>query len=210
MLLVAARTEELEKSLAALQQARLKPLAIDASPLALLRVPTEATAAGTVALVDISNGISSLTMVVNGMPRFTRVIPVSLKQYAGRLGLALQEAPLAAAPEEADDIAATLSGGDTADAFASWALGAAEEIRSTLNYFMKLDNWPELATLVLSGSGARIQLLPQLLQNELGVAVEVLQPLASLAETGRRQLDRLLKQPDFGVSTGLALRGLED
>ncbi len=209
VLLVGARTAGIEKSLAALQASRLKPVVIDASPLALLRVLGEESRAGTVAVVDIANGLSSLMMMVNGVPRFTRGIPVSLKQYAGQLGLALKEVPLFAPEAEEGEPLVAASGDGSGGAFGSWALAAVEEIRSTINYFIKLDSWPELTLLVLCGPGGRIPLLPELLQNELGVAVQVVRPLARVAPAGKRPVDRLVKQPDFAVCTGLALRGLE-
>jgi type IV pilus assembly protein PilM len=208
VLLVAARTSALEKSIKALHDSRLRPVVIDASPLALLRVLGEEARKGMAAVLDISNGLSSLMIVVEGVPRFTRVIPVSLRQYAARLGIALKEVPIPALGADESEPYAAAAGG-TPEAFGSWALSAAEEIRSTLNYFLKLDTWPELASLVLCGPGARIPVLPKLLQNELEVAVEVVRPLDRVAGTGTRTVDRLVKQPDFAVCTGLALRGLE-
>lgn len=207
ILLVAAKTSSLEKGIAALQDSGLKPVVIDASPLALLRVLPEEKLTGTVAVVDISHGQSSLLMAVDGVPRYARLIPVSLKQYTDQLGLTLKDVSVDEQVGENEPFVA--AGGEPAQAFNNWALAAAAEIRSTINYFVKQDSWPEVSSLYLSGPGARIPMLPELLQDELGLVVEVFRPLDKVAASEKKRIDRQVAKPDFAISVGLALRGLE-
>jgi type IV pilus assembly protein PilM len=206
VLLVAARISALEKCLAALQESRLKPKVIDASPLALMRTLPREKFAGTVAVVNICNGLGSLLMMVDGVPRFARVIPVSLQQYAAQLGLTLKDVPAPFGGEETEQYVA--AAGETM-AFGKWGLAVAEEVRSTINYFIKMEDRLEVDSLVLSGGGARITGLPELLQDELGVTVDVIQTLANVAASAKKQTNREAALPDFAVSAGLALRGLE-
>ena len=65
-----------------------------------------------------------------------------------------------------------------------------------------------MQAVLLSGRGARITGLADYLRKELGVTVELVRPLAAVKTVkGTVQVD--LNNPDFAVSTGLALRGLE-
>lgn len=208
VLLIAAKNSMLEKSIEVLHGSKLIPRVIDASPLALLRTLPPEKLVGTVAVVDISNSLSSLLMVVEGLPRFARVMPVSLQRYAVKLGLSLSDVPtLAGGWREGEEYVA--AGGEVPDSLENWGLDAAGEIRSTINYFIKLEDRSEVDSIILSGRGARLAGFPQLLQAELGVPVEVVRPLNRIEPSGRKQTDREAAEPDFAVSAGLALRGLE-
>lgn len=210
VLLVAAKTSTLEKGIAALEESRLNLAVVDASPLALMRALPEKKLVGTVAVVDISNGSGSLLMVVDGVPRFARVIPVSLRQYASQLGYSLLAAPIRFEGEEGSDQYVAAAGTEAMNVFESWAHRAADELRSTISYFVKMDaSGREVDSLVLSGIGARVTGLAAIIEEELGLPVEVVQPLANVKASGKKQVDRLVAKPDFAVSTGLALRGLE-
>ena len=66
------------------------------------------------------------------------------------------------------------------------------------------ENGPELELLVVAARTADLE------KSLAALQLNRLKPLARLTGTGRRQMDWLLKLPDFCVSTGLALRGLDD
>jgi type IV pilus assembly protein PilM len=204
VLLVAARRAQLDNCLDALKYSRLQPKIVDASPLALLRSLAPEKTAGTVVLLDISNGLSSLLLVSKGVPRFARVIPVSLRHYMEALGLVVDETSTV---EEREDVAAARQGGG--QPLEKWAAELAGEVRSSISYVAKQENWGEVEMILLSGRGARIPNLPVLLADQLGVAVEVVKPLAKVSGVGSSDVNWETEGPDFAVSVGLALRGLE-
>lgn len=208
ILYMAARRDLLEKSLEALNIAGLQPRVLDVSYLALLRTLPKHHLTGTVVLVDMANGLTTLQLINEGIPRFARVIPHSLMYYARDLNLTLPQlftalAQVAAAKEEA------MAGDIPADSFDRWVMILEEEIRSTVNYYVAQGNAGVVDTVVLSGCGARIVGLATKLMEDLGVQVEILNPFVSIKGLIEAQDDGIeTKEPDFAVSIGLALRGL--
>jgi len=200
LLLVAARKAQIEPGLAALKMSRLLPRVMDLAPLAVMRVVPREKLAGTVVLVDLSMGLSSVLLAVGGMPRFARVMPVSLSQYHNSSGLVME------AEQYHRQVAATLEKGSGEQGFARWGNSLAAEIRTSISYYIKQENLGSVGRILLSGLGARVAELPALLRNELEVAVEVVQPLANLKGW---QAKTEVSGAEFAVSMGLALRGLE-
>ncbi len=208
VLLVAARTAMLNSSVTALEACRLVPKVIDASPFAMLRVlPKEQVKEQTLAMVDVSHGVGSLVMLADGAPRFARVIPVSLEEYADEVGFSWRELlpALSSSPEKQEEPVFF----DSLAALDEWGLKAVEEISSSINFFIKMDNRPGVDRVILSGAGARLPGFLDLLETQLDLPVEVVQPLSRMAGSQQSVLDQEAALPDFAVSTGLALRGLE-
>ena len=200
LLLAAARKAQLKPSLAALKKSKLLPKVIDLAPLAMMRVMPREKLAGTVVFVDLSMGLGSILLAIDGMPRFARVMPLSLAQYLCSLGL------VPAAGEYHEQVAATLERGSGEQGFDRWGQSVAAEIRTSISYYIKQENLSSVSRILLSGMGARVTGLAALLQKELDVAVEVAQPLANLKG---QQAEVEAGGAEFAVSMGLALRGLE-
>lgn len=206
VLLVAARRDMLDKSLKALAGAGLQPDVVDTSPLALMRTVPKEKFTTTVLLADISNGLSTLVLVDGGVPRFARVIPHSLSTYAKEL-----DQPLAEILGGARQAAAASEGRqDPAETLEEWGRVLANEIRSSVGYYLSQKSEGSVDLIMLSGRGARIPGLAVILRDELSVPVEVVKPTAGI--TGSSQIsgvDLQREGPEFAVSIGLALRGLE-
>ncbi|MBS3898089.1 MAG: type IV pilus assembly protein PilM [Dethiobacter sp.] len=200
LLLVAARKAQLEPSLAALKMSKLVPKVIDLSPLAMMRVVPQEKLAGNVVLVDLSMGLGSVLLAVDGMPRFARVMPVGLAQFHSSLGHVL------AAEQYHRQVAATLERGSEGQGFGRWGQSVAAEIRTSISYYIKQENLKSVSRILLSGIGARAAGLAALLQDELEVAVEAVKPLANLNGC---QTKAEVSGAEFAVSMGLALRGME-
>jgi type IV pilus assembly protein PilM len=202
VLLVAAKKAQLEQSLKAILDSKLKPSIVDATPLALLRTLPKEKLTGTTVIVALSNGLSSLLLSLDGVPRFARVMPVALKQYLNQLG-----GSFTAGNEDA--VAATLEAGNGDEIFRRWGLSVAAEIRASISYYVKQDNFSEVDRIILSGRGARVIGLPELLAEDLGVPVEVINPVTNVAVADKLGINWDLEGPNYAVSVGLALRGLE-
>ncbi|MBS3898174.1 MAG: type IV pilus assembly protein PilM [Dethiobacter sp.] len=200
LLLVATRKAQLEPSLAALKMSRLLPRVIDLAPLAMMRVVPQEKLVGTVVFVDLSMGLGSVLLAVDGMPRFARVMPVSLTQFHSSIGLVME------AEQYHQQVAATLEKGSDEQAFGRWAQSVVAEVRTSISYYIKQENLNSVNRILLSGIGARVTGLAALLQNELEVAVEVAQPLANFKG---QQAKLEVSGAEYAVSMGLALRGME-
>jgi len=200
LLLVAARKAQLEPSLAALKMSRLLPRVVDLAPLATMRVVPSEKLVGTVVLVDLSMGLGSVLLAVDGMPRFARVMPVGLSQFQSSLGLVMEE------EEYHRQVAATLEKGSDEQEFDRWIQSVASEIRTSISYYIKQESLSSVSKILLSGIGARAAGLAVLLQDTLEVAVEVAQPLANFKDG---QSKFAVSGAEFAVSIGLALRGME-
>ncbi len=218
ILLVAARRDLLDKSLQAVQKAALVPRVVDAASLALLRTLPAERLESSVLLVDISNGLTTLLLVAGGIPRFARVIPHSLKSYARELDRPLEELlqavrqAAAAAQEDLSPSEHTPGAGHAAvEPPGAWELTLANEIRSSISYYMTQTGEVAVDAVIISGRGARLAGLTGYLQAEIDVPVEIIDPLVNIKDSARvKGVDLRRKGPDFAVTTGLALRGLEE
>ncbi|MFZ5596493.1 MAG: type IV pilus biogenesis protein PilM [Bacillota bacterium] len=203
VLLVAARRDLLDKSLDALQAAGLKPVVVDPSPLALMRAVPENDLAGTVIFADISNGLTTVMLTVNGVPRLSRVVPGFMNNSANQLQPEAQEA--AAAAEGLPGMSGQI------DDIELWGPLLAEEIRSSVGYYLAQNNIGTVDRIIISGRGATAPGLDGLLQEQLEVRVLSARPVSVLGGYGKtRDVDMEKYGPEFAVSIGLALRGLED
>ncbi|ABO49572.1 type IV pilus assembly protein PilM [Desulforamulus reducens MI-1] len=209
VLLVAARKDLLDISLRTLEAAHLQPKVVDISYLALLRTLTREQLSDSLVLVDLANGLTTIQLVHEGIPRFSRVISHSLQSYAREVNVPLADEnltslPLVAATEEV--AARSYTGFNTPE---DWSTTLANEIRSSVSYYLAQANAGSVEIVILSGRGARISGLAERLQEELGVRVEVLYPLKNLQESLQSNgLGFADIGTDFTSCIGLALRGL--
>jgi type IV pilus assembly protein PilM len=201
VLLVATKKEQLYMNLDALNRSRLTPLAIDPSPLSLMRTLAKEKLTGTTVVVDIANGLSTILLVMEGMPRFARVMPSSLRQYtkemAGTFGMSEQEAAVSRERTTGEGV------------FSKWGQNVANDIRSSISYFMKQENFSDVDRVILSGKGAKVVGLVDMLSEELSVSVEMIDPWTHVNVKDMSGLDCKLEGPNFATCVGLALRGLE-
>lgn len=202
VLLVAAKKMQLEQSLKAISESKLLLKAVDASPLALLRTLPKEKLTGTTVIVELSNGLSSILLTMDGVPRFARVMPISLKQYLNQLGASI-------AVGEGAEAAATMEAGTGDEILRKWSLSVASEIRASVSYFVKQESLSDVDRIILSGMGARVFGLPELLAEELGVPVEVICPITNVKMIGNLGINWDVEGPNYALSVGLALRGLE-
>ncbi|GAB6156866.1 type IV pilus assembly protein PilM [Desulfotomaculum varum] len=192
ILLVASRRDIVQNNLQAMEAAGLQTEILDISYLSLLRTLSATQRSDTLVLVDIANGLTTIQLVSRGVPRFSRVIAHSLITYAGEAGLDLQEAALLSRTPDGD-----------------WLVTLANEIRSSVSYYLAQGNAGMVNSVLLSGRGARLKGLPERLQEELEVPVEVLDPLQNLSQSSPASgADLGAAGADFAVCIGLALRGL--
>ena len=205
ILLVAARKEDLMNNINVLEQCKLETQVIDATPFALQRVLPVDKLMGTTIIVNLAMGVSSMVLVVDGMLRLARVLPVALEQYLSQVEMD------ALAPASAETVRLAAAGAESGtvdnEVFQSWAGSIAKEIRTAMSVVARQHGLQHVDRIILSGIGAGVSGITTYLLDELGITVETVDPTALLKIKEKIKLD--LKRPEFAAGVGLALRGLE-
>ncbi len=200
VLLVAAKKSQLEQIVKAVIACNLVPKTVDVSPLALLRVLPQEKLTGTIAVVELANGLSSLLLAINGVPHFARVMPVALKHYIKDIESSIGKKKEDSAMETRISF----------EIFKEWGMSVAKEIRLSTSFYLNRDNLGDVDRIIISGRGAGVTGLQEFLHDELGMPVDVIDPLANISVANNLGIYWDTEGPSYAASIGLALRGLED
>lgn len=239
VLLVAAQREMIENTVAAVEQAGLKPQIIDLSAFAIVRsllpendfVLPEADGGGdggsAVALINISAGLTNIVVVEDGIPRFARVTPLAgndlTQSIADSLGLTFEEADevkvkvgLSALDSEPAEPPADLPENIRAHAGAAQNIMENQinhfiaEIRRSLDYYLtQATQVRNINRIILSGAGSKLKNFPSYLERGLQAKVELGDPLAAVTRDQRLVIQGDDDEMSLAIGVGLALRGLE-
>lgn len=199
VLLVAARRDMLEGFLEALAVAELEPRDIDVSSLPLSRVLPPETRSKTIAIVNASNGLSNLLITTRGVPRLARLVSVKMKDIADQLSCPLENV-LSALVNPSEDTKAVLH---------NWIDGLAGEIHSSINYYQSQEGAEEIEEIFLNGRGARLPGIFERLEANLNVPVRKSNPVERYITPAFAQVGHHGEAMEYGISAGLAHRGLE-
>ncbi len=205
VLLVAARRDMLQPFLEALSGARLNVTAIDAAPLALVNAAMTNERRGTVALVDVGNGLSHILIAADGVPRFARLVPISLQDAVKSFGFLLADVePVGTGAEDEQQTARQRH----KEKLRAWCNNVAGEIQSSIGYYLAQPGSADVERIIISGRGARLAGLAEFMAERLDLRVEKVRPLEGITvQPGCEDITREVL--DFAVCIGLARRGLE-
>ncbi len=239
VLLVAAQRDMIGNTVAAVEQAGLRPQIIDLSAFAVVRslIPEgqftlpeadgEGSGGSAVALINISSGLTNIVVVEEGTPRFARVTPLAgndlTQSMADSLGLTFEEAeelkvkvglaPIDGEPEPLPE--------DLPENLAVHADAARNILENQINHFVaeirrSLDYYLTQATevrnidrLMLSGAGSRLKNFPAYLERGLQAKVELGQPMAAVNVASGLGDSVADDEMSLAIGIGLALRGFE-
>ena len=220
ILLVAASREIVDGFVKAAQAAGLRVVRADLLPFALIRGTGAGSAdSQTEAIIDIGADTVSVVVHQGGQPRYVRIIPGiggdhitrALQDHydwsyedAERTKIVVGLPPAATGPGSPE------LEHPAQEVIAEKVAGLVTEIRATLNYFLASDSAEEhaLSRVLLAGSGARLARLPELMTDELGVPVEVLD-VRSYIRTSRRLALDADQDSSLVVAAGLCMSGAE-
>lgn len=215
VLLVAAEREMVERLLAAVTAAKLRPVLVDLDAFALLRSLATSTEAGdeTELIVDIGAAVTKIAVHRGGHPLFVRMVRLggdaSTRQLQQVLDLSWEEAEkaklgasgaMAAGVElDPDD--------ERARVLESGVQRAITEVRDSLAFFHSQHDDVAVERVVLSGGASLAPNLADRLQAALEVPVAQGEPLGSVDATHRRRasFDAGEEGPFMAVPVGLAL-----
>lgn len=223
VLLVAAQKQFINSYVETFVIAGLKLVAVDVASFAVARAISEnasgaASSSEPVVLVLIRGETTDITVLQRGIPRFSRSIPIGstsfIENIASNLSISLEEAI-----DVFDKVVVPIAGQSISDD--PMIEMASNEIRTTLReltteiqrsleYFQSQDML-RVQHLVLSGRGARMKNLDKHFSMNLGLDVEISNPISHI------QFDQEKYSPQFlmdnasilATSIGLAKRGVE-
>lgn len=216
--LAAVHKDIITQQMEILRQAGIHPLAIDIQALALARGLglEKSLDNASVALLNIGATTSDLTIVKEGIPRFTRIIPIAGKplteSIAKNLGVSLEKAEqLKRQYSDAHyNLAQAVPGSELYQVNFTMLGGLRElvlEIKRSFDYYRVQQRNDEISQLELTGGVAQLNNLLPFLSQELGYPVSLAQPAVKY-KCANKKTGAAFNQaiPEMMVAFGLALR----
>ncbi len=219
VLLVAAKKDMINDYVAVVQEAGLTPLIVDVAAFCVenaFEANYEVPSAETVVLINIGASVININVIASGVSAFTRDISMGGNQFTEEI-----QKQLNVSYDEAE--ALKLGGGSAADAdsvvpqevervIASVSETLASEIQRSLDFYSATAADSHISKIYLSGGSAKLPSLYKVIENRVGVPVEILNPLRNV-EIDQRKFDpEILKEvgPAATVAVGLGIRTPED
>ncbi|MBP0016804.1 MAG: type IV pilus assembly protein PilM [Cyanobacteria bacterium SBLK] len=219
VLLVATRREVTDIYVDTMQQAGLEIDVLDINSFALIRTireqlrqfgPQEAAV-----LVDIEFESTEIAIVVDGVPQFSRTVPIGTFQLQSALSRAmnlptkrdtemLQGMTIPNTP--VDGLRTGATGINPGMAALLRVLGElADELRRSIDFYLNQSGELEVAQLLLAGPGGGIGQLDEFFTNRLSLPTAQIDPVSSLSLETEEDIPDVLR-PGLGVALGLGLR----
>jgi len=218
VLIVAARKEIIKKRLDFLDSAGFIPIAIDVDALSLANCFEKETVTSTnaIGLLNIGATFTNLCIIEEGISCFTRDIPLGGNTISSHL-----QKRLGILPEEAEDlkikIGLSQEGEESEkekitkinDAVKEILESFLKEVRYSFDFHQSQAKGKVIERIYLSGGTSLLKEVDKFLGAELGVSVEIWNPL-KLLPAPKELIDKWQAMSSmFPVSLGLAYKGLE-
>jgi type IV pilus assembly protein PilM len=220
VLLVATRREITDSYITTFRQADLQVDVLEISSFSLIRTireqlrqfaPQEA-----VAIVDIEFESTEISITVDGVPQFSRTVPIGSYQIQSALSRAMNLPPSRSIdllqgmtiPTNPMDAAGAGKMGGTNPGTAAMlrVLGElADELRRSIDFYLNQGENLEVAQLLLAGPGAAIGQLDEFFTQRLSLPCNQVDPVAALSLDHTQDIP-LSSRPGLGVVLGLGLR----
>jgi type IV pilus assembly protein PilM len=221
VLLVATRKDVTDTYIRTFEQAGLKMDVLEISSFSLIRTirdqlrqfaPQEA-----VALVDIEFESTEISITVDGVPQFSRTVPIGTFQIQSALSRAMNLPPSRSidllqgmtVPLSMDAMgggSGRTAGANPGTAAMLRVLGElADELRRSIDFYTNQGDNLEVAQLLLAGPGASIGQLDDFFTQRLSLPCSVIDPVAALGLEITQDIPAVIR-PSLGVVLGLGLR----
>lgn len=211
VLLVAAKKDMINDYTTVIEEAGLHPVVVDVDSFAIenaYNLCYESPEEEVVALVNIGAGVMTINVLKGGTSAFTRDISIGGRQITEdiqkRLKMTYEEAEALKVKErdsgpQSQEVERIIQG--TAEQLAT-------EVRRSLEFFSASSAGMEIKRVFLSGGCAKIQALPALIEERIGVSVEVFNPFSKIDYPPEQFDPEYIQQmaPLAAVGVGLALR----
>lgn len=221
VLLVATRKEITDSYVRTFQQAGLQIDVLEISSFSLIRTireqlrqfsPQEA-----VAIVDIEFESTEISIAVDGVPQFSRTVPIGTYQIQSALSRAmnlppsrstelLQSMTIPVNPTDGMGGPGKMGGGNPGAAAMLRIIGElADELRRSIDFYLNQGDNLEVAQLLLAGPGGSIGQLDEFFTQRLSLPSSQIDPIAALGLEVAQEVPQT-QRPGLGVVLGLGLR----
>ena len=219
VLLVATRKEVTDNYINTFEQAGLRLDVLEISSFSLIRTIREELrqfALGeAVAIANIEFEGTEIAIVVDGVPQFSRTVPIGTHQIQNALCQAMNLPP-SRNPEilqgmtipltPVDSVQTGMTGSNPGAAAMVRVLGElADELRRSIDFYVNQGENQEVAQLLLAGSGAGIGQLDEFLTQRLSVPTSQVDPIEALSLEIDQEIPPA-QRPGLGIALGLGLR----
>ncbi|BAY18266.1 type IV pilus assembly protein PilM [Nostoc sp. HK-01] len=220
VLLVATRKEVTDTYLSTFEQAGLQIDVLEINSFALIRTirdqlrqfgPQEAAV-----LVDIEFDSTEIAIIVNGVPQFSRTVPIGTYQMQEALARAmslpnsrdmelLQEMTIPATPMDGGQTGVT--GINPGMAAMMRVLGElTDELRRSIDFYLNQSENLEIAQIILAGPGGGLQQLDEFFTQRLSLPTTQIDPVGALSLQVDEQKYPALQRSGLAIVLGLGMR----
>jgi type IV pilus assembly protein PilM len=215
VVLVAAKKDMINDYVSIIMEAGLNPVIIDIDSFALenmLAINYDIAKEETVAIVNVGASVANINIVKNNISAFTRDIFKGGNQITEEI-----QRQLHVDHEEAEKIKVgskvdLTSQSVIEDVLKTASESLAVEIGNSLDFFQSTTTYEKIGKLYLSGGGSKIKDFDIILQQQIGIPVEVVNPFKKINYSGRNFDLEYLREigPIMAVGVGLASRKVGD
>ena len=220
VLLVAVRKDLTDPYLEVFAQAGLALNVLETSSFALIRTIREQlrqfTPQEAAAVVDIEFENTEISIVVDGVPHFSRTVPIGTFQIQSALSRAMNLPPsrntdllqgMTVPIQTMDTVGAPQMGNSNPGTTAMLrVLGElSDELRRSIDFYLNQGEEMEVAQLLLAGPGASIGQLDEFLAQRLSLPASQIDPIAALALEVAEDIPEN-QRPGLATVIGLGLR----
>ncbi|NET02347.1 MAG: pilus assembly protein PilM [Sphaerospermopsis sp. SIO1G2] len=220
VLLVATRKEVTDTYLNTFAEAGIAIDVLEINSFALIRTirdqlrlfgPQEAAV-----LVDIEFDSTEIAIIINGVPQFSRTVPIGTYQLQAALSRAmslptsremdmLMDMTIPAYPLDASRTG--LTGANPGMGPMLKILGElADELRRSIDFYINQSEGLEVAQILLAGVGGGLQQLDEFFTQRLGFATTQIDPIKDLSLQVEEEKYPPVKRPGLGIVLGLGMR----
>jgi type IV pilus assembly protein PilM len=222
VLLVAVKKDVTDAYIDTFQQAGLVLDVLETSSFALIRTVREQlrqfTPQEAAAIVDIEFESTEISIVVDGIPHFSRTVPIGTFQIQSALSRAMNLPPSRntellqgmTVPIVPMDSVGTpqieMGGTNPGTAAMLRVLGElADELRRSIDFYLNQGEDMEVAQLLLAGPGSAIGQLDEFFAQRLSLPASPIDPIAALSLEMSEEIE-LAQRPGLATVLGLGLR----
>src|SRR5438132_13973310 len=216
LLLVAAQKVMIEQMINAAEAAHLTPVGLDLVPFAIVRsvgsldgMGLEAGDTGDEAVVDIGADVTSICVHAWGVPRFVRILPSGGRDITSAVARSM-----GVSDEEAESMKRAVAGGgrsgdQVSTVTASRSSSFADEIRSSLEFYLTQMPGAKMGRVLVTGGGSKLPGLMQLLAERLPSPVAAGHAFGRVRNSLDMPADAMTEaEPLLAVAVGLAIPGV--
>ncbi|MDV2993934.1 MAG: hypothetical protein N4J56_003588 [Chroococcidiopsis sp. SAG 2025] len=223
VLLVATRKQVTDTYMDTFQHAGLKVNVIEINSFALIRtireqLRTYSTNEG-VALVDVQFDNTEIAIIVDGVPQFSRTIPIGTYQMQSAL-LRSMNLPASRDTQMLESFTLPLTSGDDDDepedmpdvdsgtlAVMRVLAELADELRRSIDFYLSQSENLEMVQVLLCGPGGGLGNLSEFFQQKLNIPTAPIDPVAALSLDVDEEKITPMQRPGLGTAIGLGIRG---